>query len=124
MQYPSFVLPNQVKAPISISTFLTCLLVGWWPPLSYSSILFSSYSIHFHKTLSLYVCTSLLSSGKRKYLNVVPMFIFCYTVPKEIDFPQFNMKCSKAKRDTSRNISCSIMFSSTVHFMLYCGNLD
>ena len=60
MQDPSFVLPNQVKAPIIISTFFTCLLVGWWPPLSYSSILFSSYSIHFHNTLSLYAPLSCL----------------------------------------------------------------
>ena len=36
--------------------------------------------------------------------------------PKEIDFPRFNMKCSRpGKRDTMRNISCSIMFSTTFH---------
>ena len=34
---------------------------------------------------------------------------------KEIDFPRYNMKCSGGKRDTARNISCSIMFSSTFH---------
>ena len=44
------------------------------------------------------------------------------TVPKVIDFPRYNMKCSGDNVDTTRNISCSISFSSTFH--VYRGNLD
>ena len=39
---------------------------------------------------------------------------------KQSKFPPYNMKC-RGKRDTTRNISCSISFSS-IHFMLYRGN--
>ena len=47
-----------------------------------------------------------------------------YTVPKEIDFPQFNMKCSG-----ENVILCGIfhvcrMMFSILHFMFYRGNLD
>ena len=39
-----------------------------------------------------------------------------YTIPNEIDFPRYNMKCSGENVcSTMRNISCSIMFSTTFH---------
>ena len=49
---------------------------------------------------------------------------YMYTVPKEIDFPQFNMKCSG-----ENVILCGIfhvcrMMFSILHFMFYRGNLD
>ena len=47
-------------------------------------------------------------------LSLVQQFLFNYspyTVPKEIDFPRYNMQ--RGKRDTMQNISCSIMFSTT-----------
>ena len=47
-----------------------------------------------------------------------------YTVPKKIDFPRYNMKCSGEKRDTTRNISCTVVSFFPLHFMLYGGNLD
>ena len=45
-----------------------------------------------------------------------------YTVPTEIDFPQYNMKCSGENvihRGIFHVVSCF-----PLHFMLYCGNLD
>ena len=36
-----------------------------------------------------------------------------YTFPKIIDFPRYNTKCSRKKRDTTRNFLCSISFSFT-----------
>ena len=38
---------------------------------------------------------------------------FNCTVPNEINFPRYSMKCSGKKRDTTRNILCSIIFSTT-----------
>ena len=45
-----------------------------------------------------------------------------YTVPKEIDFPRYTMKCSGENvilRGIFHVVSCF-----PLHFMLYCGNLD
>ena len=45
-----------------------------------------------------------------------------YTVPKEIHFPRFNMKCSGDNlilRGIVHVVSCF-----PLHFMLYRGNLD
>ena len=47
-----------------------------------------------------------------------------YTVQKKIDFPRYNMKCSGEKRDTTQNISCTVVSFFPLHFMLYGGNLD
>ena len=45
-----------------------------------------------------------------------------YTVPKVIDFPRYNMKCS------GENVVLRGMFHEgtgfPLHFTLYCGNLD
>ena len=43
------------------------------------------------------------------------MLYALFTVPKEIDFPQYNMKCSGGQPDTTQNSSCIIMFSTTFH---------
>ena len=37
------------------------------------------------------------------------------TVPEEINFPQFNMKCSKKNVILRGNISCSFTFSAAFH---------
>ena len=50
-----------------------------------------------------------------------------YTVLKVIDFPRNNTKCSgenEILRGIFRVQNCSLSFSSTVHFVLYLGNLD
>ena len=45
-----------------------------------------------------------------------------YTVPKEIDFPRYNMKCS-GKNAILRGIF-HVVSGFPLHFMLYHGNLD
>ena len=49
-------------------------------------------------------------------------YISPYTVPKEIDFPRYNMKCSRGNvilRGIFHVVSCF-----QLHVRLYCGNLD
>ena len=49
-------------------------------------------------------------------------FEVLYTFPKEIDFPQYNMKCSAGNlilRGLFPVVSCF-----PLHFMLYSGNFD
>ena len=58
-------------------------------------------------------------------LSLVQQFLFNYspyTVPKEIDFPRYNMQ--RGKRDTTRKNSCSIMFSFFNYISCYHENLD
>ena len=45
-----------------------------------------------------------------------------YTIPKEIHFPRYNMKCS-GENLTLRGIF-HVVTCVPLHFMLYCGNLD
>ena len=47
---------------------------------------------------------------------------YSYTVPKEIDFPRYNMKCS-GKNAILRGIF-HVVSGFPLHFMLYHGNLD
>ena len=52
---------------------------------------------------------------------------YVYAVPEVIDFPRYNMKSSGENlilRGIFHVQYCSFRFSSTVHFMLYRGNLE
>ena len=52
----------------------------------------------------------------------ISMYSVQYTVPKKIEFPEYNMKCSRENvilRGIFHVISCF-----PLHFWLYRGNLD
>ena len=45
-----------------------------------------------------------------------------YTVPKVIDFPRYNMKCS-GENEILRGI-CPVVSGFPLHFLIYRGNVD
>ena len=59
-----------------------------------------------------------VSRDKKIPVSSIPL----YTVPKKIDFPRYNMKCSGENailRGIFHVVSCF-----PLHFMLYLGNLE
>ena len=67
----------------------------------------------------------MINIHKTLIVKLVPLSLYAatvYTAPKEINFPQCNMKCSEEKvilRGIFHVVSCF-----PLHFMLYRGNLD
>ena len=61
-------------------------------------------------------------AGRTKIINCKEIIIGYYTVPKEINFPRSNIKCS-GENVIQRGIF-QVVTSFPLHFILYCGNLD
>ena len=55
----------------------------------------------------------------RNAIKSLTLWHLAYTVPKEIDFPRYDMKCSGENM-----ILRGIFHEVSLHFMLYSGNLD